>query len=377
VQPDERLAAVCRAAETLISRDGCLIALCVVTWYGVTIHRVLIGNRIYGHLTDNSWLHFANDSRTQTGVLSHCLHCAAWWRFPTADVFLPPSSETVPGSATSFCNSQLPVCLQTLSRLSKTGGPPYILSRCGVCDYRRCMDWWMDLLTTRTTLYRSLTHKDSCPQPMKLSTRHSCKRFNTVEIPQLPALRSSCLSGQWIILINWQLKQLGSRLAAISRSAPSLLFIGWLPTELSHHPATSRDFAQLNCWQHQPTINSLSKSKSKSELLYVWRFAASQFVLASSPLRSTSRDFFQLNPCGNSPYVTSSLTRRWVCLLRISWSFIKCTYRTYGMLQKIFPFALYTSPLSVQALQSRSCLSYLSNGSLVTWLIGCFRLFCL
>jgi hypothetical protein len=27
------------------------------------------------------------------------------------------------------------------------------------------------------------------------------------------------------------------------------------------------------------------------------------------------RFFFQLSPCGNTPYVTSSLTRRWVCLL--------------------------------------------------------------
>jgi hypothetical protein len=31
--------------------------------------------------------------------------------------------------------------------------------------------------------------------------------------------------------------------------------------------------------------------------------------------------FFQLKPCGNSPYVTSSLTRRWVCLVRISLAF--------------------------------------------------------
>jgi hypothetical protein len=31
--------------------------------------------------------------------------------------------------------------------------------------------------------------------------------------------------------------------------------------------------------------------------------------------------FFQLNSCGNSPYVTSSLTRRWVCLLWICLAF--------------------------------------------------------
>jgi hypothetical protein len=68
-----------------------------------------------------------------------------------------------------------------------------------------------------------------------------------------------------------------------------------------------------------PTVYS---SKSKSKLFYDWRFTANQFVLASSPLRPTTRlFFFQLNSCGNSPHVTSSLTRRWVCLLRICLAF--------------------------------------------------------
>jgi hypothetical protein len=61
-----------------------------------------------------------------------------------------------------------------------------------------------------------------------------------------------------------------------------------------------------------------SKSKSKSKLLYDWRFTANQFALAPSPLRITTRIFFlQLNPCGRNPYVTPSLTRGWVCLLWI------------------------------------------------------------
>jgi hypothetical protein len=48
-----------------------------------------------------------------------------------------------------------------------------------------------------------------------------------------------------------------------------------------------------------------------SKLLYDWRFTASQFVLASSPFRLKTRDLFlfQLSPCGNSPYVTSFLTK--------------------------------------------------------------------
>jgi hypothetical protein len=57
--------------------------------------------------------------------------------------------------------------------------------------------------------------------------------------------------------------------------------------------------------------------ESESELLYDWRFTASQFVLATSPLRPKSRIFiFQLNICGYSPYVTSSLTKGWVCRLQ-------------------------------------------------------------
>jgi hypothetical protein len=36
-----------------------------------------------------------------------------------------------------------------------------------------------------------------------------------------------------------------------------------------------------------------------------------------TPLRFTTRDFFQQNPCCHSPYVTSSLIRRWVCRLQL------------------------------------------------------------
>jgi hypothetical protein len=41
--------------------------------------------------------------------------------------------------------------------------------------------------------------------------------------------------------------------------------------------------------------------------------------------------FWQLNPCGHSPYITFSLTWGWVCLLWISFTFVKCTYRTYSI----------------------------------------------
>jgi hypothetical protein len=58
------------------------------------------------------------------------------------------------------------------------------------------------------------------------------------------------------------------------------------------------------------------ESESESELLYDWRFTANQFVLAPSPLRLTARFFSQLNTCSHCPYITSSLTRGWVCHLQ-------------------------------------------------------------
>jgi hypothetical protein len=49
---------------------------------------------------------------------------------------------------------------------------------------------------------------------------------------------------------------------------------------------------------------SESESESESELFYDWRF-----FLAPSPLRPKTSIFFQLNTCGYSPYVTSSLSK--------------------------------------------------------------------
>jgi hypothetical protein len=61
-----------------------------------------------------------------------------------------------------------------------------------------------------------------------------------------------------------------------------------------------------------------TESESESELLYDWRFAANHFVLATSRFRPTTSNFiFQLNTCGYSPYVTSCLTRGWVCHLQL------------------------------------------------------------
>jgi hypothetical protein len=64
-------------------------------------------------------------------------------------------------------------------------------------------------------------------------------------------------------------------------------------------------------------INSLG-SESESGLLYGWRFTANLFVLGPSPLRPMTCNFIlQLNTFDHSPYITSSLTRGWVCPLQL------------------------------------------------------------
>jgi hypothetical protein len=151
-----------------------------------------------------------------------------------------------------------------------------------------------------------------------------------MEILQL--LCSCCYCSANIPQLNCCYNSLTLRLAAISHQPFSLLLTGWL------------------------TADSCSKSK----LLYDWQFTTNQFILVSSPLRLKPRIFFfNWTLCSNSPYVTSSLTRRWVVSYEYAWHFFKCKFHTYCMLLKSFPFALHTSPLSVQALQSRSCVSYL------------------
>jgi hypothetical protein len=73
---------------------------------------------------------------------------------------------------------------------------------------------------------------------------------------------------------------------------------------LSSPPTTHRTMVEV----FEPaSTRFLILAKSEAKLLHHWQFTANQFVLASSPLRLTTIEFFfQLNPCGNSPYVTSS-----------------------------------------------------------------------
>jgi hypothetical protein len=59
---------------------------------------------------------------------------------------------------------------------------------------------------------------------------------------------------------------------------------------------------------------------AESELLYDWWFTTSLSVcLSSKPLKrlTTINFIFQLNTCGCGPYVTSSVTKGWVCCIQL------------------------------------------------------------
>jgi hypothetical protein len=91
-----------------------------------------------------------------------------------------------------------------------------------------------------------------------------------------------------------------------------------LPCSRSYRLATVPQLSTLiSTPLHCTVLYSESESESESELLYDWQFTAYQFVLATSPLRLTTSNFFQLNACFHSPYVTSPLTRGRICRLQL------------------------------------------------------------
>jgi hypothetical protein len=62
---------------------------------------------------------------------------------------------------------------------------------------------------------------------------------------------------------------------------------------------------------------------SESASLHDWRFTVIQFVLVPNRFRVTTRDLFlRLNPFSHSSYATSSLMKRWVCLLWTGFAFV-------------------------------------------------------
>jgi hypothetical protein len=145
----------------------------------------------------------------------------------------------------------------------------------------------------------------------------------------------------------------------------------------SNSGATSASVLIAN---HQVSITAHSQLTADSKMTH---FSQSQSYFMTGSLLPISSFWCQaplgsrtafgggeLNPCGHSPYSTSSLTRGWVCLLWTGLAYVKCTYLTYSMSLRILPFELHTGPMSVQALQKQimSVLLILCyNRSIVTW----------
>jgi hypothetical protein len=84
-------------------------------------------------------------------------------------------------------------------------------------------------------------------------------------------------------------------------------------------------------WREEGSVFCQSLSAVISQL----RILQSYFMTGGSPPISSPwcqapwgprPEIFQLSPCDNSPYVTSSLTRRWVCLFCIFFR-VKVTFR--------------------------------------------------
>jgi hypothetical protein len=75
---------------------------------------------------------------------------------------------------------------------------------------------------------------------------------------------------------------------------------------------------RMTLFSDATSLQILKHAGLSQELLYHWRFTANQFVLTPSPFKpTTSIGFFRLNTCGYSPYVTSSLTRGWICRFQL------------------------------------------------------------
>jgi hypothetical protein len=154
------------------------------------------------------------------------------------------------------------------------------------------------------------------------------------------------------------------RMAAISRQPHTLTagfiryFLQLLAPGLDWLPTVNLQL-KLSIIDRLPTAE-LTHNQSQSQSYFTTGGLPQLSSWCQAPW-SSRPDFLllQLNPYGHNPYITPFLTRGWVCLLWRVLAFVKCGYRTYNILLKILPFPLYTSPLSIQALESRSCLSYL------------------
>jgi hypothetical protein len=168
-----------------------------------------------------------------------------------------------------------------------------------VCDYRRGLDWWINccphtaLGTTSTSNYSAIANLhivQITTRPLLhsavSSTAVSWQRLVTVEILQFPELRFHFYSLLYRIPLDWQLRN-----STNSHQPPGLLFTGL--------PSVDNTLGHSQSYFMTGVLPPISSS---------WR----QVPWDSRPAFS-----FRLNICFHNPYVTSSLTRGWVCILQL------------------------------------------------------------
>jgi hypothetical protein len=120
-----------------------------------------------------------------------------------------------------------------------------------------------------------------------------------------------------VLSLHWQRLYNSLTVTAAHKKSSLYSLIPFLPYLLSHSTAISR--GSLNSPDNYYLV---VKAKVRVTLrLAVYR---QSIRLDARPLETRDQRFlFQLNSCGNSPYVTSSLTRRWGCLLWICLAFLQ------------------------------------------------------
>jgi hypothetical protein len=171
------------------------------------------------------------------------------------------------------------------------------------------MDWWIDLLTA--CIHHSELHftdhwhtQTSVLSLLQSPLAISWQRLLPREILQLPALRSSCYSCLCRTLVNFQ---------------PSTNWVwGWLSinwtanSAVTHQPATSCHFTQLNCWQLQPTANLLLQTVL---LVTSWHGTHRKHRSSVVTLVSIAAETWLLNCCLETGCITPFLYC--VCVLRV------------------------------------------------------------
>jgi hypothetical protein len=154
---------------------------------------------------------------------------------------------------------------------------------------------------------------------------------------------------------------------AISHQPPSFLYTGGLSAELQLKSLSPTSFftslTQLNCWQISQQL-TLCQSQS---YFTTGGLPPISLSLLQAPWDPRSEIPPPNNPCWNSPYVTSSLARRWVCLLWIAWPFIKCTFHAHSMSFCSTHTSSVSTGFEEQIMPILHILCY--NGSLVTWMV--------